>query len=206
VGGAPAVLKTLGVDELLSSLEPEHPLHQSGAKTTRRCQSGQSWQWDGVTFSMLRPDAPDYARGLKSNAMSCVLRVQAKNRSVLLTGDMERDQESALVIARASGVDAPITPLRSDVLIAPHHGSRTSSTAAFLDAVQPSVAVFQTGYRNRFGHPAPDVIERYRSRHIDVHTTPACGAWQWQSTQQPSQATCVRQAAPRYWRHALAEP
>jgi competence protein ComEC len=205
VGGAPAVLKTLAVDELLSSLEPEHPLHQIGAKRSQRCQSGQSWQWDGVTFNMLRPDAPDYTRGLKSNAMSCVLRVRAKNRSVLLTGDMERDQESALVIARASGVDARTTPLRSDVLIAPHHGSRTSSTAAFLDAVQPSVAVFQTGYRNRFGHPAPDVLERYRSRRIDIHTTPVCGAWQWQSSQLPSQATCVRQAAPRYWRHALVE-
>ncbi|HWK84064.1 MAG TPA: hypothetical protein VNS61_10030 [Caldimonas sp.] len=66
--------------------------------------------------------------------------------------------------------------LHSDVLIAPHHGSRTSSTAPFLDAVHPKIAVFQAGYRNRFGHLAPDVLERYRERGIVIVASPACGA------------------------------
>ncbi|HEY2929716.1 ComEC/Rec2 family competence protein, partial [Piscinibacter sp.] len=80
--------------------------------------------------------------------MSCVLRVSsAGSGSVLLTGDIEREQEAALVALLGDA-------LKSDVLVVPHHGSKTSSTAAFLDAVQPRDAVFQAGYRNRFGHPA----------------------------------------------------
>jgi competence protein ComEC len=90
--------------------------------------------------------------------------------------------------------------LRSDVLIVPHHGSRTSSTAAFLDAVQPRIAVFQAGYRNRFGHQAPDVLARYVSRGIEVHASPACGAWRWEARGAPA-GVCQRDAVRRYWHH-----
>jgi competence protein ComEC len=90
--------------------------------------------------------------------------------------------------------------LRSDVLIVPHHGSRTSSTAAFLDAVRPRVAVFQAGYRNRFGHPAPDVMARYIERGIAVHVSPECGAWRWEAHAAP-EGDCHRDAARRYWHH-----
>ena len=128
--------------------------------------------------------------------MSCVLRVSstgARPRSLLLTGDIERDQEAALVATSAAA-------LRSDVLIVPHHGSRTSSTAAFLDAVRPRVAIFQAGYRNRFGHPAPDVMARYVERGIEVHVSPDCGAWRWDADAGPEGA-CHRDAARRYWHH-----
>ena len=87
-----------------------------------------------------------------------------------------------------------------DVLVVPHHGSRTSSTAAFLDAVQPRVAVIQAGYRNRFGHPAPDVVERYRERGIATAATPDCGAWLWPARASP-EGVCQRDAARRYWHH-----
>jgi competence protein ComEC len=112
---------------------------------------------------------------------------------VLLTGDIEREQEAALVAVAPEA-------LRSDVLIVPHHGSRTSSTAAFLDAVKPRVAVFQAGYRNRFGHPAPDVMARYVERGIEVHVSPDCGAWRWVAGGAPEGA-CQRDAARRYWHH-----
>jgi competence protein ComEC len=217
VGGAPVLLKALHVDVLVSSLEASHPLLQAnvpGESPTRhshtrisRCESGQSWTWDGVRFDVLRPEAADYERGLKSNAMSCVLRIQAKQRSALLTGDMERDQEAALVIGGAlSGVSNSTLALRSNVLIAPHHGSKTSSTAAFLDAVQPEVAIFQAGYRNRFGHPAADVLARYHSRNIQTRTSPACGAWVWSSQIAASEGVCVREAQQKYWQHAATEP
>ena len=85
------------------------------------------------------------------------------------------------------------------MLIVPHHGSRTSSTAAFLDAVQPRIAVFQAGYRNRFGHPAPDVLERYRERGIAIVASPACGAWHWPP--RLGAATCQRDLVRRYWHH-----
>ena len=198
VGGAGALLKALPVGDVLSSLEPEHPL-LAAAKHSTRCSAGQSWIWDGVRFDILRPAEADYERGLKSNAMSCVLRV-AQNReggrSVLLTGDIERDQEAALVAGQREA-------LRSDVLIAPHHGSRTSSTGAFLDATRPATAVFQAGYRNRFGHPAPDVLQRYRERGIVLQTSPACGAWRWQS-EGPAEGACQRDAVRRYWHHQPA--
>ncbi len=196
VGGAAAVLKALPVGDLLSSLELEHPLLALAAHATR-CHAGQSWTWDGVRFEILRPLAADYALTLKSNAMSCVLRVSGGGRSALLTGDIEREQEAALL---AAAPDA----LRSDVLIVPHHGSKTSSTGAFLDAVQPKVAVFQAGYRNRFGHPAPEVLARYRERGIEVDVTPSCGAWLWVANG-PAGGACFRENARRYWHHRPAQ-
>jgi competence protein ComEC len=92
------------------------------------------------------------------------------------------------------------TELSADVLIVPHHGSRTSSTASFLDAVHPSVAVFQAGYRNRFGHPAPDVLQRYRERSIAIKATPACGAFIW-NFNGPLVGVCQRDVARRYWHY-----
>ena len=198
VGGAAALLKAMPVGELLSSLELQHPL-LAMAKHTRRCSAGQSWLWDGVRFDILRPLEADYERQLKSNAMSCVLRVaetREGGRSALLTGDIEREQEAALVAGQRDA-------LRSDVLIVPHHGSRTSSTAAFLDAVRPATAVFQAGDHNRFGHRAPDVLQRYRDRGIALQASPACGAWRWPAGGS-AEGECQRDAGLRYWHHRSA--
>ena len=194
VGGARSILGALRVDALSSSLEDGHPLLDV-ARVSRRCVAGERWTWDGVDFAVLHPDAGDYERKLKSNAMSCVLRVSGGGRSALLTGDIEREQEGLLVANRSEA-------LRSDLLIAPHHGSRTSSSAPFLDAVAPSVALFQAGYRNRFGHPAADVLDRYRERGIRIVASPACGAWQWRADG-PAEGTCQRVAARRYWQHRI---
>jgi competence protein ComEC len=198
VGGAKSVLGAVRVRALSSSLEPGHPL-LAASGDVRRCQQGQHWRWDGVDFNVVGPPAADYLRALKPNAMSCVLRVSGAGRSAILTGDIEREQEAALVAAHGQA-------LRSDVLIAPHHGSRTSSTAAFIEAVAPTVAVFQAGYRNRFGHPSADVIERYRGRGIAVVASPQCGAWQWHSAAS-GPGTCQRDLGRRYWHHRpAAEP
>ena len=105
--------------------------------------------------------------------MSCVLKVtDAAGRSALLTGDIEARQEAELLAS------APAA-LRSDILVVPHHGSRTSSTPAFLAAVSPRVAVIQAGYRNRFGHPHPAVLAGYQAAGIEVVRTDHCGAWRW---------------------------
>ncbi len=193
VGGAKALLQGTQVGDLLSSLEDGPPLLALATQPTR-CQAGQSWSWDGVRFDLLQPPAAAYDSKLKSNAMSCVLRVSsASTGSLLLTGDIEREQEAALVASLGDG-------LRSDVLIVPHHGSKTSSTAAFLDAVKPRIAVFQAGYRNRFNHPNPEVLARYRERPIVLFDSPTCGAWQWPDLVQ-GQGVCQRDAARRYWHH-----
>ena len=197
VGGARTLLGALDVDALSSSLEDGHPL-LGAAREQRRCSAGQHWRWDDVEFTVLHPAAEDYARALRPNAMSCVLRVASAGRSVLLTGDIEREPEAALVAAHGDA-------LRSDVLIAPHHGSKTSSSAPFLDAVRPRIAVFQAGYRNRFGHPAAEVLERYRERGVAVVASPACGAWQWRADAAPDGA-CQREVARRYWHHRIDPP
>ena len=205
VGGAAAVLRYLPVLAMSSSLVDAHPLRHLGNVPQQRCQAGQAWHWDGVHFEVLHPLAADYALALKSNAISCVLRVQGSGGrngpgpSVLLTGDIEAAQEAALVQRAAPA-------LRSSVLMVPHHGSRTSSIAAFLDAVAPQVAVVQAGYRSRYGHPAADVLARYEARGIQVVRSDRCGAWVWQEGRigqigQIAQAVCTRDQRRRYWHH-----
>ena len=189
-GGALAVLAMAPQAALISSIEDEHEL-QTVRKATR-CEAGQHWQWDGVDFDVLHPQSGDYDRSLKSNAMSCVLRISNGAQSALLVGDIEQPQEAALL--------GQSVTLKSDVLLVPHHGSKTSSSESFLDAVQPRIALVQTGYRNRFGHPAELVMVRYRQRSIQVFDSPHCGAATWLSIQ-PDDVQCQRQRALRYWHH-----
>jgi competence protein ComEC len=194
IGGALAVLAMQPQAELVSSIEDDHEL-QSVRRATR-CTAGQHWRWDGVDFDVLHPRADDYDAANKSNAMSCTLRISNGVQSALLAGDIEQAQEARLVGDGA--------PLKVDVLLVPHHGSKTSSSAAFLDAVQPQFALVQAGYRNRFGHPAEPVLLRYAERHIRVIDSPHCGAASWQSAQ-PQEVQCQRAQALRYWHHRLPE-
>ncbi|MEO8020844.1 DNA internalization-related competence protein ComEC/Rec2 [Polaromonas sp.] len=190
IGGAPAVLAMQPQAALVSSIEDGHALQ--ALRPSRRCAAGQGWVWEGVSFDVLHPAAADYEVPAKPNAMSCVLRISNGKSSALLAGDIELAQEQRLVAAGAK--------LQADVLLVPHHGSKTSSSAAFLDAVRPTLALAQNGYRNRFGHPAVPVLERYRERGIPVVTSPVCGAANW-SSQHPSEVRCQRQTALRYWHH-----
>nr|WP_295775281.1 DNA internalization-related competence protein ComEC/Rec2 [Rhodoferax sp.] len=190
VGGAPAVLAMQPQAELLSSIEASNPLQT--LRPTKRCVAGQHWEWDGVQFDVLHPQAADYDTAAKSNPMSCVLRISNGAQTAMLVGDIEQPQEAALV---AQGVG-----LRADVLLVPHHGSKTSSSAAFLDAVAPRFAIVQSGYRNRFGHPAPTVLARYGERRIQFVDSPHCGAYTWQSWQVQNGA-CLRTQGLRYWHH-----
>lgn len=193
-GGAGAVLRMQPQAQLLSSLEPSHPLQ--ALRPSRACMAGQSWSWDGVQFEVLQPMATDYAAPARPNAMSCVLRIaSAQGVHALLVGDIEKPQEARLVAQGA--------PLASDFVLVPHHGSRTSSSDDFLDAVHPSLAVAQAGYRNRFGHPAPDVARRYADHGIALWVSPACGALTWDS-RAPAAVRCERAAQRRYWHHEVA--
>lgn len=194
-GGAGSVLAMQPQARLLAALEPSHPLLAQHAASP--CLDGQRWEWDGVDFRFIHPLPADAGSTARPNALSCVLRVAHAGQVALLAGDIEQPQEAAL-LARAA-------PLRAQVLLVPHHGSRTSSSEAFLDAVQPRWALVQAGYRNRFGHPAPAVVERYLQRNATVVDSARCGA-AWWSSAQPDRIRCERQAQPRYWRHRLPEP
>jgi competence protein ComEC len=214
VGGAASVLAVQPQADVWSSLEAGHAVLQGREHT--RCQAGQSWEWDGVRFSVLHPAPEAYSAhsAPKPNTLSCVLRVQASAqdgviaRSALLVGDIEQAQEAQLLArAAASAADAS---LKADLLLVPHHGSKTSSSAAFLAAVHPQTAVVQAGYRNRYGHPAPVVVQRYaelaQGYALDAPLqwvdTPHCGAFAWQSWQ-PASSLCARQVLQRYWHHRV---
>jgi competence protein ComEC len=183
----------------VSSLEPSHPLLATAgerAVPTRPCRAGDTWHWDGIRFEVLYPDAPVASAPLRANTVSCVLRVGLDGLpggpSVLLTGDIEREQELALVARHGHA-------LATEVMLVPHHGSRTSSSAEFLRAVSPRFAVVQAGYKSRFGHPAPDVVRRYAEQGAEVIASPACGAWRWTSDEPGFR--CWRDSARRYWHH-----
>lgn len=191
-GGAGAVLAMHPQASLLSSLEGEHGLQ--ALRPSARCEAGQRWVWDGVTFEVLHPLAGDYAATAKSNAMSCVLRIANGRHSALLAGDIEAAQESRLVASDPAA-------LKADLLLVPHHGSKTSSSALFLDTVQPRLALVQAAYRSRFGHPAPPVVARYEARGIRLVRSDRCGAATWRSTA-PADVACQRQAQAHYWQHA----
>jgi competence protein ComEC len=173
-GGAPAVLASIRVRQFVASLRPREALWKTAQdhdSALLRCVAGQRWQWDGVVFDVLWPQAGPLSA--KPNATSCVLKVtSAAGRSALLTADIEADVERELL---RPGQREPAW-LQADVLIVPHHGSKTSSTEPFLDAVKPRVAVFQVGYRNRFNHPHPTVFERFRLRHIELSRSDEDGA------------------------------
>jgi competence protein ComEC len=113
--------------------------------------------------------------------------------SALLAGDIEAPQELALV---ATGLQ-PV-----DLLLVPHHGSKTSSTGPFIEALTPQVAVVQAGYRNRYGHPAEPVVQRYKAKGIDLVENTRCGAARWVSSE-PQTVHCERNLARRYWHHRL---
>jgi competence protein ComEC len=155
------------------------------------CRHRPAWQWDGVQFEYLL--TPRISSG---NNASCVLKVtSADGRGVLLPGDIERSVEAALISAQAERLDA-------SVLIAPHHGSRSSSTAEFIQAVKPDWVLFATGYRNRFGFPKAEVVARYRSAGARWMDTAVVGAIS--VTIEAGQAVRVegwRKRHKRIWRH-----
>lgn len=201
-GGAASVLRGVSVGLMRSSLPEDHPLLQApGTKgrpvAHRPCIDGQTWTWDGVTFEVLHPTEADLQarQAMSTNALSCVLRVQAASsgQSLMLTGDIEAAQEQAMVQRHPPG------RLRSTVLMVPHHGSNTSSTSDFLAAVQAEQAVIQAGRRNRYGHPTPRVVARHEAFGARVIGTPGCGAWLWQSDGSWGAGQCWRALQRRLW-------
>jgi competence protein ComEC len=199
-GGLAPVLAAHPQAQLWSSFPVTQDAVEPLSRPWLRCEAGQRWDWDGVRFEVLHPEPADYASArLRPNALSCVLRVSAGGRAALLTGDIERPQELRLLARAAAGE----LELRADLLLVPHHGSRTSSSESFIEAVAPQVALVQAGWRNRFGHPVPQVMARYQQRGIWHTSSAACGAAQWSSLE-PRHVVCERERVRRYWHHDVA--
>ncbi len=198
-GGALSVIQALPVANLLTSLSDLDPLLLAGPEE-QRCAAGQAWLWDGVLFEMLYPDpATRELQKLKDNERSCVLKISAAGGSVLIPADIERRGERTLLTIAAG-------QLRADVLIAPHQGSKTSSSAAFVQAVAPRAVIFPVGYRNPFRHPHPDVVTRYREAGSMQYRTDETGAISVElQAGRPPLVTRHRDRYRRYW-HAGREP
>ncbi len=162
-GGAAAVLRQMGAGEILAG-QPAR-LSANGVKACRR---GQRWQWDGVTFEMLHPGERPAGEG-GDNERSCVLKVSTVGGSLLLPADIEAAAEAELLTTYGKR-------LAAEVLVAPHHGSLTSSSEAFIDAVSPNWVLFAVGHGNRFGLPRREVVSRYAARGINMADTAQAGA------------------------------
>ncbi|MEW9898276.1 DNA internalization-related competence protein ComEC/Rec2 [Chitinivorax sp. PXF-14] len=190
-GGAASLMAAMPVGWLLSSLPPGHPLTARGVRPIA-CVTGQHWAWDGIRFTMLSPSPALLAQaGIKDNAKSCVLRIDSPHGSVLLTGDLERDGEWDLLDGQAQ--------LAADILSVPHHGSATSSSSRFIAAVAPRYAVISAGYLNRFGHPKPAIVERYRDAGSRILRTDEDGALQFDLSPAGIEVHAYRSPSRHYW-------
>lgn len=160
IGGASAILEAIQVDRVFTSAPDKIAFDP-----VKRCNRSQRWTWDGVTFHILHPGPEQYR---KNNNRSCVLRISSGAGSVLLPGDIEKKVEYRLLKENRDD-------LRADILVAPHHGSRTSSSQEFIDAVRPAYVLFPVAYRSRFRHPNRAVVERYRDSGATMLLSPEEG-------------------------------
>lgn len=183
-GGAESIVKQMTVHQVMTSstevLNEFDPIH---------CQRGQQWNWDGVDFEVLFPST-EMLTGDNNN--SCVLKVTSKYGSVLLTGDIEKDAEQWLTINDGD-------ELQSDILLSPHHGSRTSSTKSFLTHIKPQYVLIPAGYLNRFHFPHPLVIKRYRAIGAKVYNTAESGAIIVSVNQSGINVQPSRESLGKYW-------
>ena len=186
IGGLEPILTAFPAAEYISSNAEVFPAEFSSIE----CREGQYWQWDGVNFEILHPDHGNYNR----NNSSCVLKVRNARHSVLLTGDIESRIERRLLAARAN--------VESDILIAPHHGSKTSSSRRFITAVSPDFVVFSNGYLNQFKHPHPDIVKLYTNSGTIGYSTAQTGTISWLigSNDSLPEASLYRESYKRFWR------
>ncbi|MDG9760000.1 DNA internalization-related competence protein ComEC/Rec2 [Pseudomonas sediminis] len=180
-GGAAAIKAGMPVSRVISG-EPHRLARTLGAED---CESGQRWQWNDVTFRLWQWD-----QAVSGNQRSCVLQIEAAGERLLLTGDIDVRAERALMQADF--------PLASRWLLAPHHGSRTSSSQAFIDAVGAPHVLITRSRHNAFGHPHPQVLARYQEAGVEVHDTALRGALHLRLGEQV--APRGLRSEPRFWR------
>jgi len=219
IGGLLALLKKMQVNSIITSevdlvralVSSIHNSVNTKIDKVNLCYVGQRWNWDGVEFEMLHPETIETR---KRNDHSCVLRIKAGNKSVLLTGDIETKSENKILEwaktslgSAASNYSSSLNNLASDILIVPHHGSRTSSSQEFIQAVNPQYAIIPVGYRNAYGHPKAEIVARYQSLGIKLLDTVHEGSITFILNENGDplkvlEPDCYRRKNKRFW-HAL---
>lgn len=191
-GGASSVLAQMPVGWFASSFTESDSMLLPA--NVLKCFAGQHWQWDGVSFEVLYPSwKSDENTSLTDNNRSCVVKITSQYGSILLTGDIEELAETSLLETNKNA-------LASDVLVAPHHGSKTSSSVGFVQAVGAKHIIFTVGYLNRFKHPKPMIEKRYEDSGAWLYRSDYNGALLIDFTRKTNvRIQAWRQAEPRYW-------
>jgi len=190
IGGLPSVLARYPVTRMYTSVPG-----QILADQVMLCQAGQHWQWDGVRFEFLGPSGPMASE----NDAACVLRIAAGNQAALLPADIEKAGEQSLLQQEAEKLPALL-------LVAPHHGSLTSSTPAFVRAIHPQYVLYPVGYRNRYRFPRPEVVQRYAQLGAKQYLSQEQGALKFVLGADGGRSgpSSFRESVRRYW-HAEPE-
>jgi len=197
-GGALSVMANLPTQSLLGSLETDHPIKQ-GIADHQYCRAGDEWWWDGVHFAILHPSQGKTSENERNrNESSCVLKITTHHGSVLLPADIGRVSEQELLQHARDTLPAT-------VLIAPHHGSRSSSSAEFVRQVNPAYVIFPVGYRNPFNHPHPEVVDRYREQNAHILRSDHDGAILMRLTHHGITIDTARKLRRRFW-HDSVDP
>jgi competence protein ComEC len=193
-GGALSIMQAMPIGLLSSSLPDDSPILLQ-SKNHQRCIDGQNWDWDGIRFEILHPTLASYAdEAISKNNRGCTLRISVGKNSVLLAADIEKKSEQRLLQLHPD-------KLASTLLVVPHHGSKTSSTQEFVDAVHPRYAVFTAGYRNKFGHPKEEVVERYRAMGSELLRSDEDGAIIINMDAENFTLEKYRKTHAKYWTH-----
>lgn len=187
IGGMDSLVTTLEIGQIHTSVESL--LSTGKSNPVSDCETIDKFSFDGVRAEYLSGSL-DY---LTANDRSCVLKLSGVGGSILFSGDIEKQAEGDLVEIYRERI-------KSDVLVVPHHGSKTSSRPIFLEAVQPSEAAISSGFLNSYRHPAADIVDRYNSRDIEVGNTALSGTLSYYFTTTGVRSMNYRNSSPRLWR------
>lgn len=191
IGGALGLMNKIKTNSIITTAVPELASFNPGV-----CEAGQQWQWDGVVFTVLHPQNNVYYS--KRNNNSCVLMVQAGLHKILLTGDIEALSERQLMQRYGES-------LHADIILVPHHGSKTSSSKEFLELVRSEYALIPVGYKNQYGHPKAEILQRYEQIGITTLRTDYNGAIEFRLDGKALRPHCYRQERQRFWITAMAQ-
>ena len=194
-GGAMSVVEQLDVRSLILAVDGSEvfPLGDPvlRGQITRPCRAGDTWTWDQVQFTLVHPSLKDEG-WRKSNDLSCVLRIDNGRHAVLLPGDISQTVEFRIMNR--------LQPVH--LLLAPHHGSRSSSSLSFLRRLRPELVLVSSGFQNSFGHPHADRVAAWHSIGASVMSTATQGALTWSSIK-PQTIERARKQRSAYWRIVL---
>lgn len=192
IGGAQAI-----IDKYPETAVIGQDIEAIIAKNKKKCLRGDEWQWDGINFEFLHPGDKNYAR---RNNHACVLSVSGPGGNLLITSDIEKKAEMELLEIYGE-------KLQAQVLVVPHHGSKTSSNRAFIDKVDPQIAVFPAGYMNRYRHPKAEIVERYEKRQVTTYQVGHAGSvgLLFKAGQAPRVSGLYRKSHRKYWNHIFAD-